>query len=78
MLKQVTFYTDKGFFPFAMNGYADTEFALWGMAEAALVQTLFVTCSLLSVSAMLAQLWGGGGHLASKDDLGNLCQQEMP
>lgn len=62
-----------GFFPLSMNGYTDAEFVLYCFAEAALVQTSLVTCSLLSVSAAaLAQLLGGGGHPASKDALGNL------
>lgn len=35
-----------------MNGYTNTEFALYCLAEAALVQTFFVTCSMLSVSLL--------------------------
>lgn len=38
--------------PFAMNGYTDIEFSLYCLAEAALVQNLLVTCSLLSVSLL--------------------------
>lgn len=51
----------KIFYPRALNGYAETELALYPMAETALVQAFLVICSPVSSSCTS---WAGGRRRA--------------